>query len=68
MEQHQLKLVVSIVVEECKEDKVIWHLDTQKGFLPTDAEVDTPPVNPLHLNIQRSTLKDDAIFRYPLPS
>jgi len=66
VQSNQWKLVVCIVIEERKADNVTWYLHTQKGFLPAGAETNTPPVNPIHVNIQRSELTEDLSFRYIL--
>ncbi|CAF1145819.1 unnamed protein product [Rotaria magnacalcarata] len=63
---NQLKLFVAIVTEERKEDKVTWRLHPRKGFLPAGAETNTPHMNPIHVNIQKSELKEDGIFRLKL--
>ncbi|CAF4091203.1 unnamed protein product [Rotaria socialis] len=66
LQYNQLKLFVSIVTEERKEDKVTWRLHTRKGFLAAGAETNTPHMNPIRVNIQKSELTEDGIFRLKL--
>ena len=56
--------MVCIAIEEHIEDTVKWRLHTQRGFLPAGAETHTPPVNPIHLDIQRSKLTHNGTFKY----
>jgi hypothetical protein len=66
MQQDGLRLVVAVVIEELNEDQIIWRLYKLKGFLPDGARTDTIPVNPLHLDIKRSALTENGIFKYTL--
>ena len=62
--QEMVKLVIAFVLQEIKDDQVHWYLHRFKGFLPRAAETDSPPVNPICIDINRADLMPDGIFKY----
>jgi hypothetical protein len=61
--QDRLTLVIAAVIEERNEEQVSWRLDSLKGFLRDDVQTDTVHFNPIYLNIDRSALTSDGIFK-----
>ena len=64
IQENRFKLIVGVVLEELNEDQVIWHLHKFKGFLADGTETDITPLNPIHLELDRSVLTEKGILKY----
>ncbi len=63
LQWNQITLVVAAVIEQRDQKQVTWHLETLKGFLRDNDEIESSLFNPLHINIDRSELTNEGIYK-----
>ncbi|CAF1171859.1 unnamed protein product [Adineta ricciae] len=66
LHQDRFQLLIAVVLEELNDKQITWHLHKLKGFLRDNSKTNVTPLNPLYLDIERSMLTKDGIFKLPL--